>query len=48
MLKSIVREYKFTPKDIDDLYLDDENYHGLIYWYNDVLQINKDLKPKKK
>jgi hypothetical protein len=46
MLKSVVREYKFTPSDIDKLYLDDIDYHGLVYWYNDVLQIQKDLKSK--
>ena len=48
MLKSVVREFNFTPKDIDDMYLDDQNYHGIIYWYNDVLQIEKDLKTPKK
>ena len=48
MVKSVVREFKYTPKDIDELYLDEIDYHGLIFWYNDVLQIQKDLKTPKK
>jgi len=48
MIKSVVREFHFKPKDIDDLFLDENDYHGIIYWYKDAVQVNKELKGKTK
>jgi hypothetical protein len=46
MVKSVVREYKWSPDVIGNLYVDEVDYQALIYWYNDVLVINKELKSK--
>ena len=48
IIKSVVREYHFTPETIDDLFMDDVDYHGLLFWYDDTLQIQKELKTPKK
>lgn len=46
MVKSVVREHKWKPHEIDDLFFDDIDYHGLIYWYNDIKKVNNELKAK--
>lgn len=46
MVKSVVREFKWSPEVIDNLYLDNADHHGLYFWYEDVLQIQKDFKKK--
>jgi len=43
MIKSVVRLYKFRPKDIDKLYLDDIDYHGIIYWFDDAKEYVKEI-----
>lgn len=43
-IRSIVREYKWPPHVIDELYVDDIDHHGLIFWYNDVLDMHEQLK----
>lgn len=48
MIRSVVREHHWTPETIDGLYLDDRDHHGLEYWYNDVSEVTKSLKPKEK
>ena len=42
----IVREHHFLPTEIDAFFLDDIDYHGLEYWYNDILEVNKELNKK--
>jgi len=32
--------------EIDAFFLDDKDYHGIIFWYNDVKEMNDELKPK--
>jgi hypothetical protein len=44
MVKSVVRTYHWPPDVIGGLFIDNEDYRGLLYWYNDVI----DQKPKKK
>ncbi len=39
ILKSIVREYKWTPDVIGSLFFDRQDYTGLLYWYDDVIEI---------
>lgn len=47
MVKSVVREHHFSAEKIDAFFLDDTDWHGLIFWYNDVLEVNNELKSKK-
>lgn len=47
IIKSVVREHHFSPAEIDAFFLDDIDYHGLEFWYNDVRQVSKELKEKK-
>jgi hypothetical protein len=46
MTKSVVREFHWTPDFVDLLYIDDRDIHGLIYWYNDIVEMNKELNKK--
>ena len=48
MVASVVRSYHWTPRQIDEMYLDDEDYYGLEYWYNDVMEVSDELKSKSK
>lgn len=31
-----MREFHWLPKDIGSLFIDDEDYLGIIFWYNDA------------
>lgn len=42
VIKSIVNEFHWTPNQIDDLYLDDYDYHGLGYWFEVIKELHKD------
>jgi hypothetical protein len=46
MIVTVVRQYSWTPTEIGRLYLDDEDYLGLEFWYNDVIKINSEMKKK--
>lgn len=46
MIKTVARQYHWSPSEIGKLYLDDWDYLGLEYWYNDAAQIDKELKAK--
>jgi len=46
MIKTVVREHHWTPAIIESLYLDDTDFLGLEYWYNDVRETNENLKSK--
>lgn len=48
MVRSIARTYHWTPTTIDDLYLHDRDHFGLMYWYNDSLEMEKELNVKQK
>ncbi|PXX26281.1 hypothetical protein C7967_11543 [Thalassospira sp. 11-3] len=48
MIKSVVRYFKWTPETIDQLFLDDYDHHGLVYWYKDVEEQEKAMKNHKK
>lgn len=41
VIKSVVWEFKWSPKEIDELYIDDIDHHGLIYWYNHAVEMEK-------
>lgn len=48
MIKSIVREHHFPPKVIDAFFLDEIDYRGLEFWYNDIVEVDKEIKSKQK
>lgn len=47
MLITIIREYKWPPDIIGGLFVDDEDYRGVVYLYNDIVKTSKELKAKK-
>lgn len=44
MIKTVARYHHWTPETLKNLYLDDADFFGLEYWYNDVLVVLKELK----
>jgi hypothetical protein len=48
MVQTVVREHHWQPNQINRLYLDDIDYNGLEFWYNDVVAVGKELKTKQK
>jgi hypothetical protein len=46
MIKSVVREHHWSPKQLGDLFLDSIDYLGLEYWYNDVLAVDQEIKSR--
>lgn len=48
MIKSVVREHHWDINQIRKLYLDDQDYLGLEFWHNDVVEVGKELKKKQK
>jgi hypothetical protein len=47
MIKSVVRQFNWSPEVIDNLYMDGNDYKGLVYWYRDVVEVNEKLRQKK-
>ena len=43
-IKSVVRHAQFSPDEIAKLYVDEINFHGLIYWYNDAKHAAQQVK----
>jgi len=43
-MKSVVRNHHWAPEIMGALYFDSQDIHGLLYWYADVIQAEKDLK----
>lgn len=43
MIKSVVREHHFTPDVIDALFFDAQDHRGLEFWYNDIVQVHKEM-----
>lgn len=48
MIKNVVREHSWSPTIVGDLFLDEVDYQGLIFWEKDVKEVEKALKPKGK
>ena len=47
MIKSVVREHHWAPDTLGVLFYDREDYLGLLYWYEDIIEVHKELKNKK-
>lgn len=43
---SLVDYHHWTPKTISKMYVDDYDFKGLVYWYNELVRINKQMKQK--
>jgi hypothetical protein len=46
IIKTVVRENKWAPDIIGALFVDEIDFHGLEYWYNDSVEMDKELKNK--
>lgn len=47
MIKSIVREHKWTFLIIEEMFLDEQDFKGIEFWYQDIKEVTEALKPKK-
>lgn len=49
MIKTVVREHHWLPDQIDSLFTDEHDFHGLEFWFKDVEYCYSKLpKPKGK
>nr|WP_299067180.1 hypothetical protein [uncultured Allomuricauda sp.] len=44
MIITVVRYYKWPPPIVENLYLDDFDYNGLEFWFNDAKDQDKKTK----
>ena len=44
VIKSLVRFHHWTPQQLSEMYIDDEDYLGLLYWYEDLKDYDKEVK----
>jgi len=44
---TVVREFKWTPSIISNLYVDNIDFEGLFFWYEDIEKVIKEMKNKK-
>jgi hypothetical protein len=44
MIKSVVREYHWSPAVVGDLYFDRQDFLGLEYWFDDVKELQDQIK----
>ncbi|NCX55601.1 MAG: hypothetical protein EBW87_00160 [Burkholderiaceae bacterium] len=50
IIKTIVRQYHWSPAQIGDLFFDREDYYGIMYWHDDAVEVNREMEslmPKK-
>jgi hypothetical protein len=47
MIMSIVDAYHWTPKTIENMYCDDYDFKGIVYWYDELVRIDKKINSKK-
>jgi len=41
-ISTIVREHGWRPEVFEDMFLDDRDEKGLMFWYNDVVEVIKE------
>lgn len=44
VVKTVVMEFHWSPNIIDEMYFDDLDHHGLMYWYNHLKESHKKIK----
>jgi len=42
-MKALVKYFKWTPQVIDDLYCDDFDFKGIVYWYDVAIEVSKSM-----
>lgn len=42
-MASVAREYKWSPDVLGDLFFDAEDYLGLLFWHEDIKEMQKNL-----
>ncbi len=48
MVRSVAREFHWPPDKIGGFFIDDIDYLGLEFWYNDCVEMSKEIETKKK
>lgn len=48
MIKSVVYEIGYTPKEIDELYCDGDDHYSIVYWHDFCIEISEKSNLKKK
>lgn len=43
MMKSIARVFHYSPFEMEQMYLDEIDHLGLIFWYNDSIEFQKEI-----
>jgi hypothetical protein len=43
MIKGIVRIYHFPPSEFLDMYTDDIDEQGIVFWYKDAVEYQKEI-----
>ena len=43
MIVSIARNYYWTPDEIEKLFVDSIDYKGLVFWYDDALEMQREI-----
>lgn len=46
MIKTVVRNFKWTPDVIGEMYCDDEDFYGIDYWYKDIQEQHAEIDAK--
>lgn len=44
---SIVDYHHWTPKIVGKMFCDDFDFNGIVYWYNELVRLDKIAKAKK-
>jgi len=47
VITTVVLELKWLPKDLGSLFFDRQDYNGIVYWYDRVLELIKRMSPQK-
>jgi hypothetical protein len=47
-IKTVARQFNWTPVEIEKLKVDDIDYKGIYYWYNDCVDYINEIKSKHK
>jgi hypothetical protein len=47
MITSVVNEYKWSPAIIGDFFIDNHDFEGLEFWYDEVIKIDQKINNNK-
>ncbi|AGF91178.1 hypothetical protein Phi47:1_gp24 [Cellulophaga phage phi47:1] len=45
-IKTIVNEFHWSPNQIDELYCDDLDHHGIVYWFEHLKSLHAKMNKK--